>query len=95
MNSQVAAELQSGRRKRTALCPPGLTVRGTGRSVPGAWQADGNNSKMANRKGDGVMTKLHELAKLGQAIWLDYIRRPFIEQGDLGDLVADGLRGVT
>ena len=41
------------------------------------------------------MTKLHELAKLGQAIWLDYIRRPFIEQGDLGDLVADGLRGVT
>ncbi|MBS3784447.1 MAG: transaldolase, partial [Anaerolineae bacterium] len=41
------------------------------------------------------MTKLHELAELGQAIWLDYIRRSFIEQGDLGDLVEEGLRGVT
>ncbi|MGD2178608.1 MAG: bifunctional transaldolase/phosoglucose isomerase [Anaerolineae bacterium] len=41
------------------------------------------------------MTKLHELAELGQAIWLDYIRRSFIEQGDLDDLVEDGLRGVT
>jgi len=41
------------------------------------------------------MTKLHKLAELGQAIWLDYIRRSFIEQGDLNDLVEDGLRGVT
>lgn len=41
------------------------------------------------------MTKLHQLADLGQAIWLDYIRRSFIEQGDLEDLVHDGLRGVT
>jgi len=41
------------------------------------------------------MTKLHELADLGQAIWLDYIRRSFIKQGDLDDLVEDGLRGVT
>jgi len=41
------------------------------------------------------MTKLHELAELGQAIWLDYLRRSFIEQGDLGELVENGLRGVT
>jgi transaldolase/glucose-6-phosphate isomerase len=41
------------------------------------------------------MTKLHELAELGQAIWLDYIRRSFIEQGDLDELVEEGLRGVT
>lgn len=41
------------------------------------------------------MTKLHTLAELGQAIWLDYIRRSFIQQGDLDELVQDGLRGVT
>jgi len=41
------------------------------------------------------MTKLHELTELGQAIWLDYIRRSFVEQGDLDELVAEGLRGVT
>jgi transaldolase/glucose-6-phosphate isomerase len=41
------------------------------------------------------MTKLHQLAELGQAIWLDYIRRSFITGGDLDDLVAEGLRGVT
>ncbi|MGD9001318.1 MAG: bifunctional transaldolase/phosoglucose isomerase [Anaerolineae bacterium] len=41
------------------------------------------------------MTKLHQLAELGQAIWLDYIRRSFITAGDLDDLVAEGLRGVT
>jgi transaldolase len=41
------------------------------------------------------MTKLHQLAELGQAIWLDYIRRSLIEQGDLDNLVHDGLRGLT
>jgi transaldolase/glucose-6-phosphate isomerase len=41
------------------------------------------------------MTKLHELAELGQAVWLDYIRRSFIVSGDLQALVDDGLRGVT
>ncbi len=41
------------------------------------------------------MTKLHQLAELGQAIWLDYIRRSFIKDGDLQDLVDDGLRGLT
>ncbi len=41
------------------------------------------------------MTKLQDMAKLGQAIWLDYIRRSFISSGDLQALVDEGLRGVT
>ena len=41
------------------------------------------------------MTKLHELAELGQAIWLDYISRSLITSGELQKLVDQGLRGVT
>lgn len=41
------------------------------------------------------MTKLHELTELGQAIWLDYIRRSFITTGELQALIEKGLRGVT
>lgn len=41
------------------------------------------------------MTKLHNLAEEGQAIWLDYIRRSFIESGDLEKWVGRGLRGET
>jgi transaldolase len=41
------------------------------------------------------MTKLHELAELGQAIWLDYISRSLIASGELQKLVVQGLRGVT
>ena len=41
------------------------------------------------------MTKLHELAELGQAIWLDYISRSLIGSGELQKLVDRGLRGVT
>jgi len=41
------------------------------------------------------MTKLHELANLGQAIWLDYIRRSLITSGELQELVDRGVRGVT
>jgi len=41
------------------------------------------------------MAKLHELAELGQAIWLDYIRRSFITTGELQALIEKGLRGVT
>lgn len=41
------------------------------------------------------MTKLHALADLGQAIWLDYIRRSFITQGELQKLIDQGVRGVT
>ena len=40
-------------------------------------------------------TKLHELANLGQSLWLDYIRRPLLETGALQKWVDDGLRGMT
>jgi transaldolase len=41
------------------------------------------------------MTKLHELAELGQAIWLDYISHSLMASGELQELVDRGLRGVT
>jgi transaldolase len=41
------------------------------------------------------MKKLQKLAKLGQAIWLDYISRSFVESGELQRLVDQGLRGIT
>ena len=41
------------------------------------------------------MTKIHELTEIGQAIWLDYIRRSFITSGGLQDLIDKGVRGVT
>lgn len=41
------------------------------------------------------MTKLHEVAKLGQSIWLDFIKRSFMDSGKLQALVDDGLRGLT
>ena len=37
------------------------------------------------------MTKIQELADLGQAIWLDYIRRSFITSGGLQDLIDKGV----
>jgi transaldolase len=41
------------------------------------------------------MTKVHDLAEFGQAIWYDYIRRSLITSGELKALVDEGLRGVT
>ena len=41
------------------------------------------------------MTKLHQLAELGQAIWLDYIQREFITSGEMQNLIDQGLRGMT
>ena len=41
------------------------------------------------------MSKLKELANLGQSIWFDYIQRSLITSGELKDLVDQGLRGVT
>lgn len=39
---------------------------------------------------------LLELAELGQAVWLDYIRRRMLASGELARLIRDdGLRGVT
>lgn len=41
------------------------------------------------------MSKLHELAQLGQSIWHDYIRRSFLTSGEFQELIDKGLRGVT
>ena len=41
------------------------------------------------------MTRMNEAAAIGQSIWLDFIRRSFLDSGELGELVAQGLRGVT
>jgi len=41
------------------------------------------------------MSKIKELAHLGQSIWFDYIRRSFITSGELKRMIDDGLRGIT
>lgn len=41
------------------------------------------------------MSKLDIVYDLGQAVWLDYIRRSFLTTGGLKDLIKDGLKGVT
>ncbi len=41
------------------------------------------------------MSKLNQLAELGQAVWLDFIRRSLITSGQLQALVDEGLRGMT
>ena len=41
------------------------------------------------------MSKIEELARLGQSIWLDYIRRSFLASGEIRTLIDKGLRGVT
>ncbi len=41
------------------------------------------------------MSKLDQLAGLGQSIWYDYIRKAFLDSGELQALVDSGLRGVT
>ncbi len=41
------------------------------------------------------MAQLTDFVKLGQAIWLDDIRRSYFDSGFLADLIAQGLRGLT
>jgi transaldolase len=41
------------------------------------------------------MTTLHQLSELGQSVWIDYLSRKFIHDGDLAGLADDGVRGVT
>jgi transaldolase len=52
-----------------------------------------------NRKKENNIMKnnpLVELEKYGQSVWLDYIRRDFIVNGELRRLIKDdGLRGIT
>src|SRR5690606_27368003 len=42
-----------------------------------------------------IMSKLHELADLGQSIWLDYMHRDMLDSGELNQLRVIGVRGVT
>jgi transaldolase len=42
-----------------------------------------------------TQTKLHQLSKLGQSVWLDYIHRSLINSGGLQAYVDKGLCGVT
>jgi len=41
------------------------------------------------------MTKLDDLHSAGQSVWLDFIRRDMLTNGELASLVADGIRGLT
>lgn len=41
------------------------------------------------------MTKLHEIANLGQSVWIDNISRSMITSGRLKSLIDRGLRGQT
>lgn len=45
---------------------------------------------------DNTRNPLHELHPLGQSVWLDYIRRGILENGELERMIRDyDLRGVT
>ncbi len=41
------------------------------------------------------MTPLQQLAERGQSVWIDYLSRKFVKEGDLRGLVQDGIVGVT
>ena len=41
------------------------------------------------------MSKIHEVSKLGQSIWYDYIRRLFLTSSELQALIDEGLHGLT
>lgn len=41
------------------------------------------------------MGKLHDLHNHGQSVWLDFIRRDMLGNGELDAMVADGIRGLT
>jgi transaldolase len=41
------------------------------------------------------MTPLKQLAEHGQSVWIDYLSRTFIDDGDLAGLVNEGVVGVT
>jgi transaldolase len=40
-------------------------------------------------------TPLQQLAEHGQSVWIDYLSRSFVRDGDLAGLVRDGVVGVT
>jgi transaldolase len=40
-------------------------------------------------------TPLQQLAERGQSVWIDYLSRPFVLDGDLAGLIRKGVSGVT
>jgi transaldolase len=40
-------------------------------------------------------TPLQQLSAQGQSVWIDYLSRPFVDEGELERLVRDGVVGVT
>ena len=40
-------------------------------------------------------TPLQQLNEHGQSVWVDFLSRPFIENGELAELVEAGVHGVT
>jgi transaldolase/glucose-6-phosphate isomerase len=52
--------------------------------------------RAADARKDSVMNPLKRLENCGQSPWLDYLKRSFIEKGELQGLIErDGLKGVT
>jgi transaldolase len=41
------------------------------------------------------MPTIRDLAELGQSVWLDYIKRSFIDSGELTALIGEGISGIT
>ena len=41
------------------------------------------------------MTPLKQLGEQGQSVWIDFLSRRFVQDGDLAGLVGDGVVGVT
>jgi transaldolase/glucose-6-phosphate isomerase len=50
---------------------------------------------LRRKKKENLMNNIQALARLGQSIWLDYIRRAFIESGELEEAIKSGVSGVT
>src|SRR4051794_31702281 len=47
------------------------------------------------RRSGMATTPLEQLAEHGQSVWIDFLSREFVEQGDLKGLIDQGVRGVT
>jgi transaldolase len=41
------------------------------------------------------MTRIQQLAELGQAVWLDFLDRDIMNSGELQRLIDEGVRGIT
>jgi len=41
------------------------------------------------------VSRIKDLNKLGQSVWLDFIRRSLITSGELEALIARGVSGIT